>query len=147
MSERKRRKKVSKKKTKTLPWLPTTAAYRARSSAGLHCSKNASQIEPWPLAYEMSPAWTSKRPRNPDRELFSFAAAFASFGLFAFSASSGADSRSAATAAEVFLVATKIHPRDCVEGEASPVPVFFFCFGEFFDEREKERVKFFLFDC
>ena len=52
--EEERRRRLNKKKIPPrkflLPWLPTTAAYRALSRAGLHCSKNASQIDPWPLA-------------------------------------------------------------------------------------------------
>ena len=94
-------------------WFPTTAAYRALSNAGRHCSKNASQIEPWPLAYEMSPAWISSRPPKEEEEEEETPV-------------SVGDSRSAATAAEVFLVAAKVHPGDCVEGLASPVPIAFF---------------------
>ena len=72
----------------------------------------------------MSPAWMSSRPLKPG--VFSFF----SFELFFLSpASGGGDSKSAATAAEVFLVAAKIQPGDCVEGDASPVPVpFMFVF-------------------
>ena len=83
----------------------------------------------------------SSRPlKRPDSSpfLFFFAAA-ASFEPF-FSPASSGDSRSAATATEVFLVAAKIHPGDCVDGDASPVPVgFVFSSSEsFLNERERE---------
>ena len=74
----------------------------------------------------------SRRPlKGPESSPFSFLAFFA-----AAAAGAAGDSRSAATAAEVFLVAAKIQPGDCVEGDASPVPVLVFLFFSPFWTRE-----------